>query len=64
MPLGEFRITAPRDGLSLLIFGPRDIIEAHSGVPQAAFALWDRDNGRGHSQAQRLPERRYGRIAW
>lgn len=40
--LGEFHITPQReDGLSLLIFRPRNLAEAHSGVPMAAFALWD-----------------------
>lgn len=43
MRLGEFRITGGKDGLWLIVFGPRDIIEARAGVPSAAFALWHQD---------------------
>lgn len=40
--LGEFHITWPSDaGPSLIVFRPRNLTEAHSGVPMAAFALWD-----------------------
>lgn len=40
---GEFRIQTCTDGLTLLLYGPRDLAEVHSGVPLAAFALWDGD---------------------
>lgn len=42
--VGEFRVTSGRDGLTLLIYGPRDLTEAKSGVPHAAFSLWGRDS--------------------
>lgn len=37
--IGGFRVTGGKDGLYLLVYGPRDISEAKAGVPQAAFAI-------------------------
>lgn len=39
MALGNFRVTKVKDGLSLIIYGPKDLAEAQSGVRQAAVVV-------------------------
>lgn len=41
--LGQFRIHECANNLRLICYGPRDLAEARSGVPQAAFAVWEPD---------------------
>lgn len=41
--VGEFRVTGGKDGLFLVVYGPKDLTEAKAGVPQAAFAVWQSD---------------------
>lgn len=37
--LGHFYVTPLKDGICILVYAPRDITEAHQGVPQAGFAF-------------------------
>lgn len=36
---GEFHVTEPKDGISLIIYRPRDSREIKEGVPSAAMAF-------------------------
>lgn len=34
-------MTHGSNGLSIVVYGPRDLTEVKAGVPQVGFALWD-----------------------